>query len=260
MRDVQQVLAALTSPVRREILALIWDRELPAGEIAAAFAVSAPTVSQHLAVLRAAGLVTMTAEGNFRRYRARQDVLRGLHGALWDRSSKWEPADDTPERDLAQAHTAPAVVATVDVDTDRETTFTAFTDPAIYSRWLGVPVTIEDGQFRCTLEWGTRVRGRYEVVHAPDLIAMRWDFEDDNVPVPGGELVGYLRLHELPNGCRVEVHQLVDTDEHAEFMEAAWTLVLGRLKEGVAAASDASNDIPRRRPRPKRRGTTTGAA
>jgi DNA-binding transcriptional ArsR family regulator len=68
MADVQRVLAALSSPVRREILALIWDRELPAGEIAAAFDVTPLTVSQHLAVLRDAGLVTMTAQA-FRRYR-----------------------------------------------------------------------------------------------------------------------------------------------------------------------------------------------
>ena len=51
MRDIQKVLAALTSPVRREILGLIWDRELSAGEIAAAFPVTKPTISQHLAVL-----------------------------------------------------------------------------------------------------------------------------------------------------------------------------------------------------------------
>jgi len=58
MRDIQKVLSALASPVRREILALIWDRDLPAGEIAAAFEVTAPTISQHLGVLREAGLVT----------------------------------------------------------------------------------------------------------------------------------------------------------------------------------------------------------
>ena len=66
------MLSALSSPVRREILALIWDRDLPAGEIAAAFRVTAPTISQHLAVLRDAGLVTMEVDGNFRRYRARR--------------------------------------------------------------------------------------------------------------------------------------------------------------------------------------------
>ena len=42
MRDIQKVLAALNSPVRREILALIWDQELSAGEIAAAFPPAGP--------------------------------------------------------------------------------------------------------------------------------------------------------------------------------------------------------------------------
>ena len=51
-RDLQKILGALGSPVRREILASIWDRELRAGEIAAAFDVTAPTISQHLGVLR----------------------------------------------------------------------------------------------------------------------------------------------------------------------------------------------------------------
>src|SRR6478609_9671718 len=110
MADVQRVLAALSSPVRREILTLIWDRELPAGEIAAAFDVTPPTVSQHLTVLRRADLVTMTAQGNFRRYRARQDVLRSIHSVLGG-STKWTPADDLPESVLASAETRSAVVA-----------------------------------------------------------------------------------------------------------------------------------------------------
>ncbi|HTD49244.1 MAG TPA: metalloregulator ArsR/SmtB family transcription factor, partial [Acidimicrobiia bacterium] len=105
MADVQRTLSALSSPVRREILALIWDRDLPAGEIAAASRVIAPTISQHLAVLRDAGLVTMQAHGNFRRYRARRDVLRGLHANLWVNTSKWTPADDLPETNLAHVRT-----------------------------------------------------------------------------------------------------------------------------------------------------------
>ena len=87
MRDIQKVLAALTSPVRREILGLIWDRELSAGEIADAFPVTKPTISQHLAVLREAGLAESTAVGTSRRYRARRDALRGLRAALGDRKS-----------------------------------------------------------------------------------------------------------------------------------------------------------------------------
>lgn len=48
---------------RREILARIWDRDLSAGEIAAAFTLTVATISEHLAVLRRAGLVEMTKVG-----------------------------------------------------------------------------------------------------------------------------------------------------------------------------------------------------
>ncbi len=246
------VIGALTSPVRREILSLIWDREVPAGEIAAAFALTKPTISQHLAVLRRAGLVTATAAGTSRRYRARQEVLRGLHAALGD-AGRWITADDIPEQTLSDAVTKPVVVASVDVGTDQATTFAAFTDAVVYSRWMGVPVTIEDGRFSCTLEWGTQIRGRYDIVCPPQLIAMAWDFEDDNVPVPGSERTAYLRVEPRRGGAHVEVHQLVDTGSQAQFMEVAWTMVLGRLKAGVVHASDPATSVDSRRPRAKRR-------
>ena len=251
-RDIQKVIGALSSPVRREILALIWDREVPAGEIAAAFSLTKPTISQHLAVLRDAGLVTAAAVGTSRRYRARREVLRGLYAALGD-SGKWSNADDTPERALSDVVTKRVVVASTDVATDQVSTFAAFTDPAVFSRWLGVPVTIEDGRFACTMEWGTRVRGRYEVVCPPELVVMRWDFEDGNVPLPGGEMTGYLRIQERQGEAHVEVHQIVDTATQAEFMEAAWALVLGRLKAGVVSASDPSSVMAPRTRRSKRR-------
>ncbi|HZU74945.1 MAG TPA: metalloregulator ArsR/SmtB family transcription factor [Acidimicrobiales bacterium] len=252
-RDIQQVMTALGSPVRREILALVWDAEATAGEIAAAFALTKPTISQHLAVLRQAELVTMTAVGTTRRYRARQEALDGLHAAL-EGSLKWTPADDLPERALSHASTKPAVVVAVEVPTDQASTFRAFTDPEVYSGWLGVPVTIDDGRFAATMEWGTEVRGVYEVVCPPELIMMRWDFEDDNVPVPGAELTGYLRVRPVRSGgSRVEVHQLVDHAEEAEFMEVAWAMVLGRLKVGVEAALDPGRRAGRRPRRSKRR-------
>ena len=247
MRDIQKVLAALASPVRREILSLIWDRELSAGEIAAAFPVTKPTISQHLAVLREAGLAAATAVGTSRRYRARPEALRGLHGALVS-PGKWVNADDAqhdPER-ASDVRTKPVVVASTVVGTSQAATFTAFTDPAVYSRWLGVPVSIEDGRFACTMEWGTNVRGRYELVCPPELIVMRWDFDDDNVPVPGGEMTGYLRIHPHPQGACVEVHQIVDTPAQAEFMERAWAMVLGRLRAGVVRASDPDSPMPPR--------------
>src|SRR3954452_4530888 len=97
--DVDVRLRALRSRTRREILALVWDRELPAGDIAAAFSLSAATISEHLSVLREAGLVEMTRVGTSRRYRACRSALAGLHGAL-EGANKWVSAQDIPERRL----------------------------------------------------------------------------------------------------------------------------------------------------------------
>jgi DNA-binding transcriptional ArsR family regulator/uncharacterized protein YndB with AHSA1/START domain len=256
VRDIQKVLAALASPVRREILGLIWDRELSAGEIAAAFPVTKPTISQHLAVLREAGLAESTAVGTSRRYRARRDALRGLRAALGS-SDRWTNADSAPERASSSVRTTLTVVASTEVDTSQAVTFAAFTDPVVYSRWLGVPVTLKDERFACTMEWGTNVRGRYELTCPPELIVMRWDFEDDNIPVPGGEMTGYLRIQPHGQGSQVEVHQLVDTPAQAAFMEGAWAMVLGRLKAGVVRASDPAEPMLPRPARPKRTPTPT---
>lgn len=256
VNDVDAVLRALGAPARREILSLIWDRDLPAGEIAAAFALTPATISEHLAVLRAAGLVEMTPVGTSRRYRARPEALAGMYGAL-EAETKWETATEIPERLLTRTVTAGAVVASVEVAVDQQTAFTAFVDPVVYSRWLGAPVTIRDGRFAATMEWGTEVRGRYELVVPPSLIVMSWDFEDGNVPVPGQPRTGYLRVFPVARRARVEVHQLVESAEQAEFMEAAWGMVLGRFKRGVVAASKASAQASPRTPRPKRSDTGT---
>jgi len=163
---------------------LIWDRDLPAGEIAATFPPTGATISEHLSVLRRAGLVEMTKVGTSRRYRARPAALAGLHGALED-TGKWRPADDLPEQALTTTSTATIVVAAVDLPTPPDTTFSALTDADLYSRWLQVPVTIDGDQFAATLEWGTEVRGRYEFAILPQLAVMSWDFDDDNVPCRG---------------------------------------------------------------------------
>jgi len=62
--------AAISDPIRRRVLELVRDRELPAGELAAEFDVSRPAVSRHLRVLRDAGLVHERRQGRLRLYRA----------------------------------------------------------------------------------------------------------------------------------------------------------------------------------------------
>jgi len=79
-------LRALAEPRRQEILRLVWDRELAAGAIAAQVDVTFGAVSQHLRVLRDAGLVTVRREGRHRYYTADQEgagPLRDYLEQLW---------------------------------------------------------------------------------------------------------------------------------------------------------------------------------
>ena len=71
-------LTAVAEPRRREILRMVWNEEKPAGEIAAAFDVTFGAVSQHLRVLREAGLVEVRKEGRRRYYRARRECMGPL--------------------------------------------------------------------------------------------------------------------------------------------------------------------------------------
>lgn len=76
------MIAALASPVRVRILQLVWDAELPAGQIAADFDITFGAVSQHLAVLRDAGLITVRRDGKSRLYKADRAALGPMAQAL----------------------------------------------------------------------------------------------------------------------------------------------------------------------------------
>ncbi|MCD2518641.1 autorepressor SdpR family transcription factor [Massilia sp. G4R7] len=60
---LNEVFKAIADPTRREILRLLRHEELRAGEVAAHFDMTKPTMSHHFAVLREAGLVTSRREG-----------------------------------------------------------------------------------------------------------------------------------------------------------------------------------------------------
>jgi DNA-binding transcriptional ArsR family regulator len=85
--DVEAALKAIAAPRRRQILTLVRDGELSAGEIASHFDVTRPAVSQHLNVLKEAGLVNERRNGTRRLYRARPEGLAELKQFLegfWD--------------------------------------------------------------------------------------------------------------------------------------------------------------------------------
>ena len=88
---MDSALQAIAEPRRREILRLIWSNELPAGQIAARFEgeVTRPAISQHLRVLKDAGLISERRQGTHRFYAARPgglDEVREYFESLWDTS------------------------------------------------------------------------------------------------------------------------------------------------------------------------------
>jgi DNA-binding transcriptional ArsR family regulator len=77
-----EIFEAIAQPKRREILRLLAAGELSAGTIASQFAVTQPAISQHLGVLKQAGLISERRDGTRRLYSVRPEGLADLHSFL----------------------------------------------------------------------------------------------------------------------------------------------------------------------------------
>jgi len=82
--DGQAALRALADPRRRQMLGLVWDREQSPSDLAKRCQLSRPATSQHLKVLREAGLVSVRLDGNRRFYRVQAGRLAELRAMLDD--------------------------------------------------------------------------------------------------------------------------------------------------------------------------------
>lgn len=85
--SMDDAIRAIAEPRRREILRLVRDEEMSAGQIASRFTVTRPAISQHLKVLKDAGLITERRDGTRRLFRARTEGLAALRSELewmWD--------------------------------------------------------------------------------------------------------------------------------------------------------------------------------
>src|SRR4026209_1823524 len=93
---METALKAIAAPRRRQILRLVRDGELSAGEIASHFDVTRPAVSQDLTLLKEAGLVDERRNGTRRLYRARPEGLADLRAFL---EEFWEERLDALKRE-----------------------------------------------------------------------------------------------------------------------------------------------------------------
>jgi len=102
---VEAALKAIAAPHRRTILRLVSEAELSAGEIAANFELTRPAISQHLSVLKEAGLVSERRNGTRRLYRARPQgivELRAFLDDLW--GDRLEALKREAEREERRKH------------------------------------------------------------------------------------------------------------------------------------------------------------
>jgi DNA-binding transcriptional ArsR family regulator len=120
------VAAAISDPVRRQIMSLLKERSLGAGAIAAHFAISRPAVSRHLRVLRECGLVADQRRGRERLYRLDPAPLAALETWLAQFRDPWPGRLDALETEVYRARrdrrrTAPTSNQTTQMSTEIST-------------------------------------------------------------------------------------------------------------------------------------------
>jgi DNA-binding transcriptional ArsR family regulator len=89
---LQNTLKALSDPIRREILTMLKEGRMSAGEIVDKFPVTGASISRHLSVLKDADLIRDTREGKFIYYELNASVLEEI--MLWLSELKGKEKDD----------------------------------------------------------------------------------------------------------------------------------------------------------------------
>ncbi len=99
---MDELFTVLADPTRRQIIAMLAERERSAGELVAAFDISQPAISRHLRILREAGLVTVRGEGQRRIYRLDAAPLAALDDWLMGYRRLWSARLDRLEQRIEE--------------------------------------------------------------------------------------------------------------------------------------------------------------
>ena len=99
---------ALDDPTRRRILELLRTRDMNAGEIAAEFSISKPSISHHLDLLKQAGLIVAERSGQFLVYSLNTSVLEDCIG--WMMKLKGKRDEKAERRVAATVHSRGAIL------------------------------------------------------------------------------------------------------------------------------------------------------
>jgi uncharacterized protein YndB with AHSA1/START domain/DNA-binding transcriptional ArsR family regulator len=224
--------SALGDPTRQSIIEMLARRgQLSATDISSKFRISPPAISQHLKVLREARLVDMEKRAQQRIYRINPEAMSEIEGWVQTMTKRWEARfavldevlevekkkimkgeDSTMNKTKITAEPGShEIVITRDFDAPRELVFKAFTDPKLYTQWLG------PRDLRMTLEtFEPKIGGMYRYIHtdkdgnaygfhgvfhevtASERIIQTFEFE--GLPEKGHAALDTARFEALPGG------------------------------------------------------------
>jgi DNA-binding transcriptional ArsR family regulator/uncharacterized protein YndB with AHSA1/START domain len=240
--DLDLLLRAIAHPIRREIVWLVWDQQLTAGELAARFDVTAPTVSQHLKLLREVGLVTVVADRAYRRYSARTERMAALRAALRPGQEDRQPPPRERPGAPPRAETFPCweIVLRMGLATSPADAYRYFTDAESMIAWLGPSVSSDPrpgGTCRCGFATGERVRARFLHLVPGELLLVEWDYDGEPAPESyGNRVIVSFRPAPGGSGTELEVRHLSYVPGSAQFYQTSWAEFLARLQAAVAPA------------------------
>jgi uncharacterized protein YndB with AHSA1/START domain len=240
---MEQTFKAIADPTRRRILELVAEEELAAGDIWTHFAVTRPAISQHLTVLKQAGLISERRRGTSRLYRARPQGLTEpklfLEG-FWDtklgrlqRVGEAQSGGEVTERMAVERETLIAAPP--------EVVWRLLTDPADMTRWMGQTAIIEPsvgGSYRVEVVPGQEAVGEFVEVDPPYRLAHTWGWLGDPT-VPAGSTIVTYELVPTATGTLLHLtHRNLPSAVSAGSHSRGWGHYLPRL------AALAAGELP----------------
>lgn len=226
---------ALAVPHRRQILALVRDQDRSAGAIADEFHISRPAVSQHLSVLKQAGLIVERREGTKRLYRANPRALVALRAFVED---LWAERLEGLRREAeAEAH-APSderisVEREVIIHAPPSAVWRWITEPKKATRWMGKTARIDPsvgGRYRVEVLPERFASGEILELDAPRRFVHTWGWELDASQVPPGSTIVSYDLFERGEGTRLRLcHRDLPSVDTAGSHARGWAHYVPRL-------------------------------
>lgn len=236
---MESVLKAISEPNRRLILQLVAEDELNAGEISKHFNITRPAISQHLTVLKQAGLISERRQGVQRLYQARR---QGFAEARLFLEGFWDDRLGRLRRAVEQQHTTHtgemterlSVEREIFIDASPETVWALLTDADEATRWMGRNATFDPspgGGYRTEVVPGQVVVGEFVDIDPPHRLAHTWGWEGDaNTTVPVGSTIVTYELLPTAGGTLLRLtHRDLPSVDSAGSHSRGWGHYLERL-------------------------------